>query len=77
MKFTATSTIRRITVRYDISLRPPSEDTCAVPDDTHESTGKIAEDTPVWLFVSVQDTGPGLGVREQEALFKRFSRMLS
>lgn len=34
----------------------------------------MKEDDPVWLFVSVQDTGPGLSDAERAVLFQRFSR---
>lgn len=66
---------RQITVQYDVSFLPPDEDTCALPP----SIGLPAElpapkDTPMWLFVSVKDTGPGLGPQELAILFKRFSR---
>lgn len=74
IRFTASSSQRIITVRYDISFVPPDENTCAIPSDATVPLSTL-EDTPVWLFVSVRDTGPGLAPREQAILFQRFSRM--
>lgn len=54
---------------------PPEDDTCALPPNIGvPSELPVAEDTPLWLFVSVRDTGPGLGPNELAILFKRFSR---
>ena len=74
IRFTASSEIRKITVKFDVSFVPPADDTCAPPDDI--GLGKVPpdEDTPLWLYVSVRDTGPGLGEKELAQLFKRFSR---
>jgi signal transduction histidine kinase len=67
--------VRRITVQYDVSFVPPEEDTCALPADIGvPAQVPVAEDTPLWLFVSVKDTGPGLKPNELAILFKRFSR---
>jgi signal transduction histidine kinase len=67
--------IRRIAVRYDVSFLPPLDDTCALPSSIGmPAVVPVAEDTPLWLFVSVRDTGPGLGPKELALLFKRFSR---
>jgi signal transduction histidine kinase len=70
--------IRNITVQYDVSFVPPEEDTCALPASIGiPDNVPVAEDTPLWLFVSVRDTGPGLKPNELAILFKRFSRMSS
>lgn len=75
IRFTASSDVRRITVRYEVSFVPPAEDTCALPGSIGLPLVVPApEDTPIWLFVSVRDTGPGLGPKELALLFKRFSR---
>lgn len=64
-----------ITVQYDISFLPPEADTCALPPSIGlPAELPVAEDTPMWLFVSVKDTGPGLGPNELAILFQRFSR---
>lgn len=75
IRFTASSNVRKITTTYDVSFVPPAEDTCALPSSI-ELPDELppAEDTPMWLFVSVRDTGPGLGPKELAMLFKRFSR---
>lgn len=75
-KFTAKSEVRRITVKFDLSFSPPSSDTCVPPSSgaDHSTMKEIRKDTPVWLFVSVEDTGPGLSPSERAVLFQRFSR---
>ena len=78
IRFTASSDVRRITVKYDVSFLPPVDDGCELPSPM--SLPKVlpaAEDTPIWLFVAVRDTGPGLGPKELAMLFKRFSRECS
>lgn len=75
IRFTASSEVRRITVRYEVSFAPPAEETCALPlSIALPSQLPAPEDTDLWLFVSVRDTGPGLGPKELAQLFKRFSR---
>lgn len=75
IRFTASSDIRKITVTYDVSFVPPADDTCALPSSIGlPDQVPPQEDTPMWLFVSVRDTGPGLGPKELAMLFKRFSR---
>jgi signal transduction histidine kinase len=77
IRFTASSNVRRITTTYDVSFIPPAEGTCALPSSINiPQQLPPAEDTPIWLFVSVKDTGPGLGPKELAMLFKRFSREL-
>lgn len=75
MRFTATSDVRRITTTYNISFVPPADDSCALPSSIAlPDNTPPAEDTPLWLFISVRDTGPGLGPKELAMLFKRFSQ---
>ena len=60
---------------YDVSFCPPAEGTCALPSNIGLPDERPPpEDTPLWLFVSVNDTGPGLGPNELALLFKRFSQ---
>ena len=84
LKFTADSERRRITVRYEVSLVRPHENDCAVPLEAFSPStalgaqvGELEAGDPVWLFVSVQDTGPGLSPSERAVLFQRFSRQSS
>ncbi|WWC64291.1 uncharacterized protein I303_106901 [Kwoniella dejecticola CBS 10117] len=74
IRFTATSTTRIITVKYEIGLVPPSDDTCEPSTQQTEVSLPLKEDTPVWLFIAIKDTGPGLGPAEQANLFQRFSQ---
>ncbi|OCF32334.1 hypothetical protein I316_06002 [Kwoniella heveanensis BCC8398] len=75
IRFTATSATRVITVQYEVSFVPPADNTCAPPTEREAVLElPVKEDTPVWLFIAVRDTGPGLGPAEQAALFQRFSQ---
>ncbi|KAK4686890.1 hypothetical protein P7C73_g3237, partial [Tremellales sp. Uapishka_1] len=76
IRFTATAQTRRITIRYDVSFVPPAEDSCGLPSALGiPSELPAKEDTPLWLYVSVTDTGPGLGPKELAILFQRFSQI--
>ena len=78
IRFTAHSDRRLITVRYDVSYLPPLEGSCDLPP--HPSGQNVPglssehAGTPIWLFVSVKDTGPGLKPSEQAIIFERFVR---
>jgi signal transduction histidine kinase len=74
IRFTAGSPHRLITVTYDVSRTKPEQDTCGLPDEQDNSSTPAATGSPVWLFVSVKDTGPGLSPEELKRLFLRFSR---
>lgn len=75
IRFTASSAVRRIETTYEVSFRPPEEGTCALPSNIGmPAITPAPEDTPIWLFVSVKDTGPGLSPSELAMLFKRFSQ---
>ncbi|WVW79173.1 hypothetical protein I302_101139 [Kwoniella bestiolae CBS 10118] len=75
IRFTASSKTRVITVKYEIGFAPPADTTCAPPSaEETVVTLPVKEDTKVWLFVAIKDTGPGLGPTEQAGLFQRFSQ---
>ncbi|KAK8861422.1 hypothetical protein IAR55_002241 [Kwoniella newhampshirensis] len=75
IRFTASSDIRRITVKYDVSFVGPSDESCALPNAINiPNTVPAMEDTPIWLFVSVMDTGPGMSPKELAVLFQRFAQ---
>lgn len=73
IRFTANSAIRRIVVSYDLSVIPPEDGTCEVPAACGPLRD-VVEGTPLWLFVGVKDTGPGLTEHERNILFQRFTR---
>jgi signal transduction histidine kinase len=80
IRFTANSPVRKIELGLDIGLDPP-ETGCAKPKAKASKSASatqhpvpVPEDTPLYLFVSVSDTGPGLTPHELEMLFQRFSQ---
>lgn len=77
IRFTAASDVRRITVQYDVAWDPPNPGSCSLPPlPPSPPSTPVAEDTPIHLYVSVTDTGPGMTQSETKVLFKRFSREL-
>ncbi|KAH7327637.1 hypothetical protein B0J17DRAFT_680426 [Rhizoctonia solani] len=78
IRFTDTSTgLREIKVSLELSLDPPSDDSCAVPPlipkrVTRRKSG--SEEVDVYIYVSVQDSGPGLQKEDLALLFQRFQQ---
>ncbi|WWC73350.1 uncharacterized protein I206_107317 [Kwoniella pini CBS 10737] len=58
----------------DEDLEALDNDTCVPPSQEHAASVPLKEDTPVWMFIAIKDTGPGLGPAEQVNLFQRFSQ---
>lgn len=77
IRFTANSPVRKVELRLDIGFEPPPDGQCVKPppsDDWVPSTPTLADDMPLYLFVAVADTGPGLTPAELDTLFRRFSQ---
>jgi len=74
IRFVTSSDERRIDVRVDIGTQPPLAGTCVKPKDTEPVVHLINEDTPLYLYIAVADTGPGLLPSELETLFQRFTQ---
>lgn len=76
IRFTAASDIRQITVTFNVGLEPPPADSYEYRSQpsTPLGSGDMPEDSLVYLFVSVRDTGPGMTSKEKEVLFQRFHR---
>ncbi|WOO85364.1 Sensor histidine kinase TmoS [Vanrija pseudolonga] len=74
VRFTSTSPVRRVQLSLDIGFRRPEANSCTKPpgDDGPEG-GPVSEHTPLYLFATVSDTGPGMTPADTEALFKRFT----
>ncbi|CAE6519532.1 unnamed protein product [Rhizoctonia solani] len=78
IRFTDTSTgLREIKVSLELSLDPPSDDSCAIPPlipkrVTRRKSG--SEEVDVYIYVSVQDSGPGLQKEDLALLFQRFQQ---
>lgn len=74
VRFTSTSPVRRVQLSLDIGFRRPDDSSCAKPAGDDGPEGQVSEQTPLYLFGTVSDTGPGLTTADTEALFKRFTR---
>lgn len=75
IRFTAAAATRKITVHYGVGTEPPLPGTFFSPPSVPlPPVTPLPEDTPVYLFVSVSDTGPGMTPAEQKMLFKRFQQ---
>jgi CheY-like chemotaxis protein len=72
-KFTASSVERRIELRIDIGFERPPNGSCTKPPAASEDV-QVQEGMPVYIYVSVSDTGPGLTEAELEHLFERFTQ---
>nr|XP_019044826.1 hypothetical protein I302_06740 [Kwoniella bestiolae CBS 10118]OCF23756.1 hypothetical protein I302_06740 [Kwoniella bestiolae CBS 10118] len=74
IRFTAMSHVRRITLKFDVSPDPPSDDACVIPRKP-VSSKRLTDDQPIYLYFAVTDTGPGMTEAELEMLFQRFSQV--
>lgn len=76
IKFTSRRDVRRVVVRVDVSLEEPGPTDPVVPPATQTSadSGPVQVNTPLFLYVSVRDTGPGMTSEELGKLFKRFTQ---
>ncbi|CAK9780214.1 unnamed protein product [Cutaneotrichosporon oleaginosum] len=72
-RFTANSTERRVRLSMDIGVEPPLDDGCSKPVPSTRPP-PLKEGMPIYLYVSVADTGPGLTETELGNLFQRFSQ---
>lgn len=78
IRFTDMSTSRKeIKVSLEVSLDPPSDDNCAPPSlnprrvfRARAPESETAE-MPVYIYVSVEDSGPGLQKEDLALLFQR------
>ncbi|GAA5988813.1 hypothetical protein JCM11641_004861 [Rhodosporidiobolus odoratus] len=70
IRFTAKSATRQVTLAVEVSARPPDRDSPLIPP--HETEMSIEKQKPVYLFFSVEDTGPGMTEEETGRLFAKF-----
>ncbi|CAE6366411.1 unnamed protein product [Rhizoctonia solani] len=81
IRFTDMSTeLREIKVSLELSPDPPTDESCA-PPPLHGGRPLLngradseAGDTPVFIYVSVKDSGPGLHKEDLALLFQRFQQ---
>jgi len=72
IKFADTSVNKReIQVTVDVSFRPPKEGTCLPPKEDRIPDNPAA---PLYLYVAVKDSGPGLKPDDLTVLFQRFQQ---
>ncbi|WVQ71976.1 hypothetical protein IAR50_001519 [Cryptococcus sp. DSM 104548] len=74
IRFTATSAVRKIELRSEISFDPPEDGTCTMPREP-TLPAEIKDDMDMYLYLEVADTGPGLTEDEVQKLFQRFSQV--
>ncbi|KAL1405641.1 hypothetical protein Q8F55_009280 [Vanrija albida] len=74
VRFTSMSRERRVRLTLDIGFRRPEQGSCTKPEGEDGPEGTVSEKTPLFVFGTVSDTGPGLTPADTEALFKRFTR---
>ncbi|CAE6344693.1 unnamed protein product [Rhizoctonia solani] len=78
IRFTDTSTgLREIKVSLELSFDPPLDDSCAVPPLLPKRLVRRksgSEELDVYIYVSVQDSGPGLQKEDLALLFQRFQQ---
>ncbi|CAE6519545.1 unnamed protein product [Rhizoctonia solani] len=81
IRFTSMSTgLREIKVSLELSPDPPSDESCAVPPFQHgqalraRSPGDDKRDPTIYIYVVVQDSGPGLQKEDLALLFQRFQQ---
>ncbi|ORY35646.1 hypothetical protein BCR39DRAFT_511288 [Naematelia encephala] len=74
IRFTSNSNVRKIELRYDLSFEPPDDTSCLMPR-IPELPVDFKDDTPVYLYIAVKDSGPGLTPEELTMLFQRFSQV--
>ncbi len=67
--------MRRIHVRFDLSLDPPNDDSCLMPTGPNRKEWTPGQD--IFIYASFEDSGPGLAPKELEKLFRRFSQASS
>lgn len=71
-------TDRRIVVCLEVSLDPPQANKCIappLPQNTDEVKAKIKiPGTLVYVYLAVQDSGPGLKPGDLALLFQRFQQ---
>ncbi|KAJ9104455.1 hypothetical protein QFC21_001950 [Naganishia friedmannii] len=73
MKFIVKSQVREVRIRIDISLEKPDDNGPIIPP-SQISTKVLENSSPIYLYIAVHDTGPGMTKTELGKLFRRFSQ---
>lgn len=75
IRFTAQSVIRKVSVQLEAAWEPPLPGSCALPGElSTKQMGINGTTDPVYIYISVSDTGPGIKESEQAVLFHSFHR---
>ncbi|GAA6018404.1 hypothetical protein JCM10207_000881 [Rhodosporidiobolus poonsookiae] len=72
IRFTAKSEVRQVTLAVEVSSIPPDRDAPLLPPEEMEM--QIEHKRPIYLFFSVEDTGPGMTEEETGRLFAKFTQ---
>lgn len=70
IRFSQTSVAKRIDITVDVSRSPPKDDSCLPPLNSQDDLVPLAQDSnePIYVYVAVHDTGPGLKPKDLELL---------
>lgn len=80
IRFSQTSEAKTIEITLEVSRAPPrTEDTCLRPLNAPEDLVPIApgEKAPIYVYVSVHDSGPGLKPKDLELLVRSILKVYS
>jgi len=75
VRFTAKSLRRLVTLAVEVSARAPDDGAPIVPP--HGTEYRIEREQPVYLYFSVEDTGPGMTEEETSRLFAKFMQSVA
>lgn len=75
IRFTEMSTqVREIKVALDVTQDPPTGESCTPPTDAPTPPRTEQQASSIYIYMSIQDSGPGLQQEDLALLFQRFQQ---
>jgi len=68
IRFSQSSVAKGIDINVDVSRNPPEDGSCLPPVERDTRPIADGEREPIYVYVSVHDTGPGLKPKDLELL---------